>query len=53
METDFLEFMEFYEQNRNLQCFKCSGWAIECPCEENQFNKSEKAEITKMIKELF
>ena len=47
-EIDFIYIMELAEKNRNLQCYKCSGWAVNCPCEDNQFSKSEKEDFRKV-----
>ena len=34
-DIDFIQTLEQEEKDRNLQCYKCGGWAIECPCEDN------------------
>lgn len=48
-DVDFFETQEAYDEFRNLQCFRCAGWAVDCACEENQFNKEDKEKFRKIL----
>ena len=48
---EFWYALELIDKNGSLQCYKCSGFAVYCPCEENQLSKEDKLSIDKFLKE--
>ena len=42
------DIYELMEEHRNLQCYICSGWATECPCEENKFDRETKKKMIEL-----
>ena len=47
-EIDLFEIQELADEHRSLQCYKCAGWAVDCPCEDNQFSKQEKDDFRRL-----